>query len=232
MTRSIHTVTIFKDIPRYSDFREAYKAVLKNVLEHGNDLPEQKCYEIFGIAYGIDNPKPSIDLLRIAQISKKWGEKEFEERVSGKAINPGDAWKEWKEFWKSKLVDGKKFDYTYAERYSKQLSSLIDKLKNNPTTRRGILLVYFPEDINQHGRVPCTVFKQFFIRKNKLHMTDYLRSSDVVNLLPADMYLASKFQQWLANKVGTNSGSFINFIASCHIYYTDVDKAKKILEVL
>lgn len=222
---------ILKNFQAFTTVEDAYTYLLDAVLNNGQDLPGQNCVEIFGVGIKVTLPMPSTKLLEITEIPIAWAEKEFQERISKKPVNPGEAWKEWRTFWEPKLVKGK-FDYTYSERYSPQLDALITKLKTNPTTRRAILQIYYPSDIHAHGRVPCTVMSQFAIRNNKLHAIYYLRSSDAVNLLPADLYHYTKLQHWISSQVQIQIGIFGLIIGSLHIYYNDLQKAQAILDRL
>lgn len=222
---------MFEGFLEFSCIEDAYSHVLELVLKRGIHLPEQNSIEIFGVAFKVAQPSPSTTLLRLVGTPLSWAEKEFKERINRRSTNPGNAWKEWKEFWEPKLVQGK-FDYTYSERWTPQLDALIAKLKDNPTTRRAVLLTYYPEDIHMAGRVPCTVASQYVIRRNKLNALYFLRSSDTVNLLPADLYHYIRLQQWLSDKLKISIGTFGLIIGSLHIYYKDKEKASLILQRL
>lgn len=222
---------VLENFLTFTTVEDAYIYLLGTTLNNGRDLPEQNCIEIFGVGFRVTRPMPSNKLLKVAGIPIPWAEKEFQERISKKSINPGEAWQEWKAFWAPKLVGGK-FDYTYSERCSPQLDALITKLKTDSTTRRAILLIYYPNDINSKGRVPCTVASQYVIRNNKLCSLYLLRSSDIVNLLPADLYHYIRLQQWLSKELGIQMDTFALVIGSLHIYYKDREKAIAILKCL
>lgn len=82
---------------------------------------------------------------------KDWADAEFQERISDKKLNPGEAWKLRKDVWEEFLTRGK-FDYTYGERmnliaYYKdkampKLQAVINLLRDDPDTRKAILDIY------------------------------------------------------------------------------------------
>jgi hypothetical protein len=125
-----------------------------------------------------------------------WAHDHFMERVSGKPLNPGEQYKNWKFFKNSPGADekfrkdGGKFSHTYMERYWPKrintstrldlphiglrfpygdLDDLVRLLQDEPHTRQAYLPVWFPEDTGavQRQRVPCTLGYLFQLRANK-----------------------------------------------------------------
>jgi hypothetical protein len=141
---------------------------------------------------GVDSPDDMIELLNqrvvidTSLLKNKleeeikphlpWAELQFQERVSGKPLNPGESYKEWP-FYKHKKEDDKfrnteegQFSHTYMERFwPKQapmfngrinadinigirygygdLDDLIQLLMDQPHTRQAFLPIWFPEDL-------------------------------------------------------------------------------------
>jgi len=214
---------------QFSTFDGAYKFLIKTVLDAGEDLPEQGCREVFGVAYQIDKPLIRQELLKATGVPIDWIEEELKERISGKPINPGTAWQRWSDFFRPRLR-ADKFTYTYAERMHYQLDALVSRLKSNPTTRRAILSVWDPRaDSRSKLEVPCTVMSQYAVRRGCLNSVYYTRSSDCINFLVADVYLYVGVQTWIADQVGFELGSFSHVIGSLHIYYDDLDEVSTLL---
>ena len=66
---------------------------------------------------------PDPEKLFIYTGTKDWANAEFQERISGKQLNPGKAWELNPGMWEEFLVEtanGRKFDYTYAERINRK----------------------------------------------------------------------------------------------------------------
>ncbi len=219
-------------IKEYSSFREALRDLLRMVLDEGYDVVEQDLREVLFVGYKMTEPKIDEELLRVIGIPVEWVKEEFNERVSMKPLNPGNAWKKWQDFWLKRLHEGR-FSYTYAERLHNQLKILLKKLATNPTSKRGILCVWDPQhDLASNLEVPCTVFSQHTIRQGSLVSFFYQRSADAVNFLAADMYFYARLHSWLAEKTSSRSGDFVHMIGSLHIYLNDLPKAERLLEVI
>lgn len=102
---------------------------------------------------------PDPDILFTYTNSKGWAEQEFKERISGKQINPGEAYKLRADLWEQFLVENKynestyiRFDYTYPERMNQEVNykgevktkieAIIQLLSEDPDTRKAILDIY------------------------------------------------------------------------------------------
>lgn len=185
-----------------------------------------------------------------------WAEAEFKERISGKCINPGEAWKLRKNIWEEFLVEEEddkfKFDYTYPERINQiviynylpttKLKAVIKLLKEDPDTRKAILNIYgsfydyysHVEDFDRldgHARIPCSMYYDFLIRENQkgekvLHLTYHQRSSDFVTFFGSDVYLAWKLMEYVAGELCIKPGYLYHTIDSIHAYKKDWVKLK------
>jgi len=160
--------------------------------------------------------------------NKTWADSEFDERISDKLINPGEAWKKRSEVWEEFLIKNKgKFTYTYNERIRTQIKNVIRELKLHPNTRQAILSIYNPDiDNNNIGvdRISCSMFYQFIFRDNKLNIIYNMRSSDYHLHFRNDIYLACKMLNYVAKECNMKVGNFFMNISSLHIYKRDWDK--------
>ena len=161
----------------------------------------------------------------------EWAEAWFRDRVSGKYLNPEPSvklrWNYWKAF--ADAFDGR-FAYTYPERMCYQLEPLVEKLRGNRYMRGAMLAIWDPhKDVRSMGvrRVPCSISYHFLIRNeagvDKMRLIYYIRSQDLVNHFPSDVYCALRLQEWMAEKVGDcELGPFISYVDSLHCYRKDV----------
>ena len=200
---------------------------------------------------GIDDEKWLFTFME--EGARQWAEAEFQERISGKELNPGEAWKLRKGVWEEFLVD-RFFDYTYPERmnqkvfYNKEpktkLEAIIQLLKDDPDTRKAILNIYgayFPDSIMDYiddanrldgsARIPCSMYYDFLIRENPkgekvLHICYEQRSSDFVTFFGTDVWFAWKLKEYVANRVGVKPGYLYHNIQSLHCYKKDWVKLK------
>jgi len=139
------------------------------------DNPAYQTKEIINYSYCLlTREKPEFLFYFDRDKSREWVEAEFEERVSGKKLNPGKAWLIRKELWQQFLRKDGKQDYTYAERIGVQLQAIIKELSVNPNSRQCVLSIWNP-DIDIYGlggkqRVPCSIYYQFLYRKGMVHI--------------------------------------------------------------
>jgi len=199
----------------------------------------------------LELPDPENLFIFMEEEAREWAEAEFQERISGECINPGEAWKLRKNIWEEFLVDGK-FDYTYPERINQlvmydylpttKLKAVIKLLKEDPDTRKAILNIYgsfydyhsHVEDYDRldgHARIPCSMYYDFLIRENQkgekiLNITYHQRSSDFITFFGTDVYFAWKLMEYVADKVGVKPGYLYHTIDSIHAYKKDWVKLK------
>lgn len=195
------------------------------------------------------------DILFIHIKSRDWADAEFLERVSGKMLNPGEAWKLREDVWSEFLVENipghtKTFDYTYSERmnqkfpYKDKFISMVDAvinlLRDDHDTRKAIINIYWGEDaglLDGRKRIPCSMYYDFLIRKNhngeeQLNICYHQRSSDFITHFGNDVYLAWKLMEYVAEKVGVKPGYLYHTIDSLHVYQKDWVKLKTSLRDL
>lgn len=172
----------------YTGFRDALGEIERELSEMGilvhtqtmqdkhiGDNPDFATVELQNYGYSVTNPK-----LGDLNPTQPWADAEFEERVSGQLVNPGEAYKlrpgVWDEFLetpKRYQEDSAKFSYTYAERFehndsreagdpdnpdgpsqwnsSTQLEQLITNLKKYPDNRNHLLTVWDVSDLWRVG---------------------------------------------------------------------------------
>ena len=60
-----------------------------------------------------------------------------------------------------------------------QIDTVINLLKEKPTTRRAVIQIYDAKDLEVKLKdIPCTCTLQFEIREGKLNLFTYMRSND------------------------------------------------------
>lgn len=171
---------------------------------------------------------------------KDWADAEFQERISDKKLNPGEAWKLRKDVWEEFLTRGK-FDYTYNERIYHVIKDVIELLKNDSDTRKAVIPIFngdqdFLDTLYYDGskRIPCSMYYDFLIRENasgqkQLNICYHQRSSDFVTHFGNDVYLAWKLMEYVAEQVGILPGYLYHTIDSLHSYKKDWGKLKSSL---
>ncbi|WP_135605095.1 thymidylate synthase [Methanococcoides sp. NM1] len=128
------------------------------------------------------------------------------------------------------------FEYTYGQRLRNwdekvdQIAYVIEKLKNNRTTRRATAVTWIPTVDTHVDEVPCMIIDDFKIRDEKVHLTTVFRSHDFAGAYPANLYGLSKLLEYVAEHVGLAAGSITTVSISAHIYDHDWDKIENIVK--
>lgn len=182
-----------------------------------------KTKELLGYSFLVKDPE-TFRFVDELELNLDWLTKEFKERVSGDAVNPGTAWMVRKEIWQEFIHDGA-FSYTYSQRIGNQVVQVVDLLSRIPTSRHGIINIYDPSIDNKRRegttRVPCTMYYIVFVRDGSLHMIYNIRSNDFNTHFPYDLVLARMLQNYIAKKLNRLSGDFIYQSGSLHAFYKD-----------
>jgi thymidylate synthase len=127
------------------------------------------------------------------------------------------------------------FEYTYGQRLRNwneeidQIAYVIDKLKQNPTTRRATAVTWVPTIDTVVDEVPCMIIDDFKIRGGKVNLTTLFRSHDFAGAYPANLYGLSRLLEYVAGEVGVSPGMITTISASAHIYEHDWDMVEDIL---
>lgn len=175
-----------------------------------------------------------------------WADNHFEERVSGKPLNPPPS-----EAWWPHSPDGNSvfkdeigvFSHSYPERLWPKLANstephrgirypygdlmdVVNQLKKDPFTRQAYIPLFFPEDTGNcmDERVPCTLGWHLLRVENELHMFYYIRSVDLLRHFRNDVYMSIRLLLWVLEKVewsGVSPGLFHMHISSLHCFRND-----------
>ncbi|MBN2488938.1 MAG: thymidylate synthase [Methanosarcinaceae archaeon] len=128
------------------------------------------------------------------------------------------------------------FEYTYGQRLRNwngevdQIAYVIEKLKNNKTSRRATAVTWIPDIDTVVDEVPCMIIDDFKVRGGKVHLTTVFRSHDFAGAYPANLYGLSKLLEYVAEKVGVLPGKITTVSISAHVYDHDWDKIEDIVK--
>jgi thymidylate synthase len=217
----------------YNNFKEALSEIKRDVAEMGVKVITQtmqdkkgefETLEVQNYIYTVVDTNTSM-----LNPTQPWADAEFEERISERLINPGEAYKlrpeVWEQFLENNHGEFKHFSYTYPYRIGFQIGAVIDELRLHPDSRQLFITIWdIDVDHSRFGRrrVPCSLGYFFQYREGKLHVTYLQRSADFVTHFQNDLYLAVKLRDYIADKVGMVPGRFTHWIGSLHVYKEDV----------
>ena len=104
-----------------------------------------------------------------------------------------------------------------------QMQMLLKQLINDPDSRRHIISLWNPAQIDQMRLPPCYLYFQFFVEHDKLNMFVVQRSGDLFLGIPYDMALFTKILLYVSEKVGLKANWLEVQIVDAHIYDNQYD---------
>ncbi len=99
-----------------------------------------------------------------------------------------------------------------------QITSVIDQIKNNPHSRRHMVVAYNPGELEEMALPPCHAFFQFYVAQGTLSCQLYQRSADIFLGLPFNIASYSLLTMMMAQVCGLKPGEYIQTIGDAHVY--------------
>lgn len=125
--------------------------------------------------------------------------------------------------------------YTYGHRMRAyfgrdQIQDVIDKLKQEPDSRSGVVSLWDPQNDHIKGGSPCFNHLWFRLRDGKLYLTVIIRSNDMFAGWPENAFGLRKLQQFVVQEVGScRLGELTIISESAHLYDDCWDAAQSII---
>lgn len=123
----------------------------------------------------------------------------------------GAQWRSWM------APDGKKLD---------QLASVVQQIKENPDSRRHLVVAYNPGELNLMALPPCHAFFQFYVANGEISLQMYQRSADVFLGVPFNIASYSLLLLMVAQITGLKAKTFIHTLGDAHLYLNHLDQAR------
>lgn len=103
-----------------------------------------------------------------------------------------------------------------------QLEKIIDILYKDPNSRQAVAQIWDPADLSKHTMdKACNMSIVFRIRKNKLCMTVYNRSNDMIwGAYGANAVQFSMIQEYVAARLDISMGTYTQ-VSNCYHVYTE-----------
>lgn len=108
-----------------------------------------------------------------------------------------------------------------------QISNLINSIKNNPDSRRHMVVAYNPAYVDQMALPPCHSLFQFYVADGKLSCQLYQRSADTFLGVPFNIASYSLLTFMLAQQCDLDVGDFIWTGGDTHIYLNHMEQVKE-----
>lgn len=123
----------------------------------------------------------------------------------------GEQWRSWK------TADGVSID---------QFANVIEQIKQNPDSRRLLVVAYNPGVVDQMALPPCHAFFQFYVANGKLSCQLYQRSADIFLGVPFNIASYALLTMMIAQVTGLKAGEFIHTLGDAHLYSNHLEQAE------
>ena len=108
-----------------------------------------------------------------------------------------------------------------------QLQNILNLIRENPNSRRILINLWNPCDLDKVVLPPCHVLYQFWVYDGKISCSMYQRSGDIGLGIPFNIASASLLTYILAKLTGLVPFEFIHTIGDAHIYTNHIEQLKE-----
>jgi thymidylate synthase len=222
-----------------NSYEPAYKDILREAIDKGvyrKDRTGVGCYSIFSKNIRVEVSK-HFPLITGRKMFEKTFKTEFEwlmngetniKRLKDAGIKIWDAWAD----------ENGDLGPVYGHQLRNFNSSGIDQLKAvissimlDPDSRRHVISLWNPCQIQEMRLPPCYLYFQFFVENNKLNMFALQRSGDLFLGIPYDIALFSQILIYVASITGYKPGLLDLQIIDAHVYSNQIDKVEEYLKL-
>lgn len=221
----------------YITFQEAFIEIIHQIINNPEFQTSSRIgdvYEITGLNYDvIDLQSFRFENENLGRLTYDYANKFYQWMIDGCTDNE-ILLKDYPNI--SKFLEKPKhpdlppnFNTFYGPRILSQLPFIEKELKEHPNTRRAVISILYPDDLNLLDKpeetleYPCCDSATFFIREGKLNVHVHMRSQNMGQVLKLDMYLWGRFTCELAKKLNLPIGKFSSSIVSAHVFKKDFE---------
>ena len=202
----------------YKTPTSAFENLFHYVLGKGEDFAGTKA--IFNSVFTIQDPTQKVIETPKRKFNQDYADYEWDWYLKGDRDASGIA--ERAKIWKQMMVPFTtevNSNYGYFWNYNDQLKRVIDELKRNKETRRAIVVHYILHELDRYQYdTPCNDVLNFYIKDDKLQLTVFARSIDLVYGFCNDQYTFAKLMELVSEKTGYPVGEMHWMITNLHIY--------------
>lgn len=123
----------------------------------------------------------------------------------------GKQWRSWA------TADGRTID---------QITNVVNQIKNNPNSRRLLVVAFNPGDVDKMALPPCHAFFQFYVANGKLSCQLYQRSADIFLGVPFNIASYALLTHMIAQVCNLEVGDFVHTLGDAHLYLNHLEQAQ------
>lgn len=213
------------------DLAEDYASILLHVREHGTAVAPrgQGTREILSFTLELRDPRRALPFgtgrkihMGIAAAEALQVVGGFSDPAAMSVVSPH----------MDKYLDGGVFHAPYGARAGAQVAQAIERLKQDPDTRKAYIALWDPAqdmwtmDTRNH---PCVTSIQFMIRDNRLNMHLEMRANDAWHGFPYDIFMFAQLQLAMANVLQIEAGVYYHHATSFHLYDEHLDRVDDLI---
>jgi len=106
-----------------------------------------------------------------------------------------------------------------------QISDVVQRLRENPDSRRMIVSAWNVGELDKMALPPCHCLFQFYVADGRLSCQLYQRSADVFLGVPFNIASYALLTHMIAQQTGLRLGEFIWTGGDCHLYRNHFEQA-------
>lgn len=124
----------------------------------------------------------------------------------------GAQWRSWR------TVDGRVLD---------QISDVVEKIRQNPDSRRLIVSAWNVGELEKMALMPCHAIFQFYIAEGKLSCQLYQRSADIFLGVPFNIASYALLVMMIAQVTELEVGDFVHTFGDAHLYLNHMEQVEE-----
>lgn len=212
---------------KYSNPTEAFESMFEEIISKGEDYAGTKA--LFNVSFTVENP---IDKeIKTPQRKFKVDYAEYEWHWYLKGNRNAKEISERAKIWKNMMLPFTtevNSNYGFFWNYNDQYSKMIEELKTKKDSRRAVLVHYGIFEIDRYKYdTPCNLVLNFYVKEDKVHLTVFARSIDLVFGFCNDQYTFARLMERVSSDIGKKIGTMHWFITNCHLYPRHYDLMNK-----
>jgi len=202
----------------YKTPTSAFENLFHYILGKGEDFAGTKA--IFNSVFTIQDPTQKVIETPKRKFNQEYADYEWDwyrkgDRDASEIAERAKIWKQMMVPFTTEVNS----NYGYFWNYNDQLKRVIDELIRNKETRRAIVVHYLLHELDRYQYdTPCNDVLNFYIKDDKLQLTVFARSIDLVYGFCNDQYTFAKLMELVSEKTGYPIGEMHWMITNLHVY--------------